>query len=348
MTNHPKLWPQNADSQIGNLGMGFTAIQISPVVHNIENDTIVGDAYHGYYQDDLYALNEHFGTADELLKLSDELHSRDMYLLVDVVVNNMAQAFDNTYPPPVDYALFDPFNSEDYFHTYCNVTEWSNQTNYQDCWLYPLGVALADLKTESDSVVSMFKTWIKELVSNYTIDGLRIDAAKHVNDAFLPTFVSESGVFALGEVLTGEVTDFCPYQSQGYLPGMPNYLDYYKIISSFNGGSMSDIDAIRSQTRESCNDTAALGSFIENHDMPRFASYNDDMALAKNALAYTMVTDGIPLGMCSFLTTLPNAASTCTDLTLPISLPRPRAALQWRCDPCQPRDHLVLGLQHLR
>lgn len=336
MTNHPKLWPQNADSQIGNLGMGFTAIQISPVVHNIENDTIVGDAYHGYYQDDLYALNEHFGTADELLKLSDELHSRDMYLLVDVVVNNMAQAFDNTYPPPVDYALFDPFNSEDYFHTYCNVTEWSNQTNYQDCWLYPLGVALADLKTESDSVVSMFKTWIKELVSNYTIDGLRIDAAKHVNDAFLPTFVSESGVFALGEVLTGEVTDFCPYQSQGYLPGMPNYLDYYKIISSFNGGSMSDIDAIRSQTRESCNDTAALGSFIENHDMPRFASYNDDMALAKNALAYTMVTDGIPLGMCSFLTTLPNAASTCTDLTLPISLPRPRAALQWRCDPCQP------------
>lgn len=280
--------------------MGFTAVQISPVVHNIENDTIVGDAYHGYYQDDLYALNEHFGTEDELKKLSDELHSRDMYLLVDVVVNNMAQAFDNTYPPPVDYSLFEPFDNEDYFHTYCNVTEWTNQTNYQDCWLYPLGVALADLKTEEDSVVTMFGTWIKELVANYTIDGLRIDAAKHVNDAFLPAFISEAGVFALGEVLTGEVDDFCPYQSNGYLSGMPNYLDYYKIIDAFNGGSMSDIDAIRSSTRDSCNDTSVLAPFIENHDMPRFASYNSDMALAKNAMAYTMVTDGIPLGMSSY------------------------------------------------
>ncbi|CAN8098403.1 unnamed protein product [Discula destructiva] len=274
--------------------MGFTAVQISPVIHNIENDTIVGDSYHGYWQDDLYALNEHFGTRAELLQLADELHSRDMYLMVDVVVNNMAQAFDNTYPPPVDYALIEPFDNKDYYHPYCNVTDWTNQTDYQDCWLYPLGVALADLRTEEDEIVTMFGSWIKELVSNFSIDGLRIDAAKHVNDDFLPKFVEASGVFALGEVLTGEVSDFCPYQSNGYLSGMPNYLDYYKIITAFNGGSMADIDAIRSQTRDACNDTMVLASFIENHDMPRFASYNSDMTIAKNALAYTIVTDGIP------------------------------------------------------
>lgn len=276
--------------------MGFTAVQISPVVHNIENDTSVGTAYHGYYQDDLYAVNEHFGTADELVSLSDELHSRDMYLLVDVVVNDMAQAFDNTYPPPVEYSKIEPFDDEDYYHTYCNVTEWTNQTNYQDCWLYPYGVALADLKTESDTVVKMFGTWIKELVANYTIDGLRIDAAKHVNDAFLPSFVTASGVFALGEVLTGEVSDFCPYQSKGYLPGMPNYLEYYPLISVFNGGSMTTLASMREEARGSCNDTLALGSFVENHDMPRFASYNDDMALAKNAMTYILLNDGIPLG----------------------------------------------------
>lgn len=277
--------------------MGFTALQISPVTHNIENDTIVGDAYHGYYQDDLYALNEHFGTREELIALADELHSRDMYLMVDVVVNNMAQAFDNTLPPPVDYSEFVPFNSVDYFHPYCNVTDWANATDYQECWLYPLGVALADLRTEDTKVVTAFGTWIKELVSNYTIDGLRIDAAKHVDNAFLPQFVSDSGVFALGEILTGEVPDFCPYQTNGLLPGMPNYLDYYKIITAFNGGDMNEIDAIRHDTRASCNDTALMASFIENHDMPRFASYNGDMALAKNAMAYTIVTDGIPQGM---------------------------------------------------
>lgn len=276
--------------------MGFTAVQISPVVHNIDNQTIVGEAYHGYWQDDLYALNPHFGTEDELLQLSTELHSRDMYLLVDVVVNNMAQAFNNTYPPPIDYAKIEPFNVESDYHSYCNVTDWSNQTDYQDCWLYPLGVALADLKTESETIIDTFGTWIKELVSNYSIDGLRIDAAKHVDDAFLPTFIAASGVFALGEVLTGEVEDFCPYQTNGYLDGMPNYLEYYKLIDAFNGGEMTEIDTIRTSARQSCNNTYVLGSFIENHDMPRFASYNSDMALAKNAMAYIILNDGIPLG----------------------------------------------------
>lgn len=276
--------------------MGFTAVQISPVVHNIENDTSVGEAYHGYYPDDLYAVNNHFGTADELVKLADELHNRDMYLLVDVVVNDMAQAFNNTIPPPVDYSMLKPFDKEEYYHPYCNVTEWTNSTNYQDCWLYPYGVALADLKTESDVVVDMFGTWIKELVANYSIDGLRIDAAKHVNDEFLSSFVEASGVFNLGEVLTGEVDDFCPYQTQGYLSGMPNYLEYYPIISVFNGGSMSTLADMREQARSACSDTLALGSFAENHDMPRFASYNDDMALAKNAMTYIILNDGIPLG----------------------------------------------------
>lgn len=275
--------------------MGFTAVQISPIVHNIENDTIVGDAYHGYYQDDLYSLNEKFGTEADLLKLVEALHSRGMFLMVDVVVNNMAQAFDNTLPPPVDYAEFVPFNKESYFHPYCNVTEWANMTNYQECWLYPLGVALADLKTEEPDVASMLNTWIAELVANYSIDGLRIDAAKHVNNAFLPTFTAAAGVFTFGEVLTGEVPDFCPYQANGYLNGMPNYLDYYKLISAFNGGDMNEIDLIRSATRDACNDTTVLAPFIENHDMPRFASYNSDIVLAKNALCYTLVGDGIPL-----------------------------------------------------
>ncbi|KAI3398232.1 hypothetical protein diail_9709 [Diaporthe ilicicola] len=275
--------------------MGFTAIQISPVVKNIEDDTAVGEAYHGYYSQDLYAINEHFGTADELKSLADELHSRDMYLLVDVVVNNMAQKFNNTIPPPVDYSVFEPFDNQDYFHPYCNVTEWTNATNYQDCWLYPYGVALADLKTEDTKVADMFGSWIKELVSNYSIDGLRIDAAKHVNPDFLPTFVSSSGVFALGEVLTGETADFCPYQTQGYLPGMPNYLEYYPIIDAFNDGSMTAIDVMRQSARDACNDTLALGSFVENHDMPRFAHYNADMAIAKNAMAYIILNDGMPL-----------------------------------------------------
>lgn len=279
-------------------GMGFDAIQISPVIKNEDKDTAVGQPYHGYWSQDLTQVNPKFGTEQDLKNLVDEMHKRDMFLMVDVVVNHMAQEFDNIVPPKVDYSLFNPFNDKKYFHPYCNVTEWDNATNYQDCWLYPYGIALADLKTESPDVVSLFTKWIKNLVSTYSIDGLRIDAAKHVNDAFLPAFVEASGVFALGEVLTGVTADMCRYQNKtkSLLPGMPNYLDYYPLNAAFNGGDFTTLGQIRSQAQDQCNDTLALGTFIENHDMPRFASQNDDMALAKNAMTYVIMNDGIPTG----------------------------------------------------
>lgn len=44
-----------------------------------------------------------------------------------------------------------------------------------------------------------------------------------------------------------------------------------------------------------CADTSLLGSFSENHDNPRFPSKNGDIALAKNVITFTMLTDGIPI-----------------------------------------------------
>ena len=47
--------------------------------------------------------------------------------------------------------------------------------------------------------------------------------------------------------------------------------------------------------KSDCADTTLLGSFMENHDQPRFASYTSDISLAKNAVAFTMLADGIPI-----------------------------------------------------
>jgi alpha-amylase len=77
---------------------------------------------------------------------------------------------------------------------------------------------------------------------------------------------------------------------------MPNYLEYYPLNDAFNGGSLVDLADMRNKAATSCNDTALLGSFLENHDMPRFANRNNDMAIAKNAMTYIMLTDGIPTG----------------------------------------------------
>lgn len=58
--------------------MGFDAIWISPITKNIEQRTEYGEAYHGYWQQDIYAVNPRFGTAGDLKALSQALHLRGM------------------------------------------------------------------------------------------------------------------------------------------------------------------------------------------------------------------------------------------------------------------------------
>jgi alpha-amylase len=81
---------------------------------------------------------------------------------------------------------------------------------------------------------------------------------------------------------------------------MPNYLEYYPIQTVFNGGSMWELATARTNAQAGCNDTTVLGTFAENHDVPRFAAAIPDMALAKNAMTYVVMNDGMPLGMSGF------------------------------------------------
>src|SRR5699024_11151187 len=69
--------------------MGFDAIMMSPIVKNIEERVSYGEAYHGYWVQDMYSLNPHFGTHQDLLDLSQAVHDRGMFLMMDIVINNM-------------------------------------------------------------------------------------------------------------------------------------------------------------------------------------------------------------------------------------------------------------------
>ncbi|KAG6897850.1 hypothetical protein C0992_010338 [Termitomyces sp. T32_za158] len=153
---------------------GFTAVWISPVNQNYEGPrTAYGDPYHGYWIANISKINDRFGTADDLKSLSAELHRRNMYLMVDVVVNNVMAT--STTP---DYSPYF-FNDESYYHPYCPIV-WGNTTSEQDCWLGDEKVALPDLDTRNTAVIERYGEWIQHLVQEYSIDGLRIDAAKFV------------------------------------------------------------------------------------------------------------------------------------------------------------------------
>ena len=195
--------------------LGFDAIWISPIVANVEGYSAYGEAYHGYWGQDIYKINPHFGSADDLVALSCALHARDMYLMVDVVVNHFGPA--NT---SASYASFNPLNQPSYFHPECLITDYNNQTDVEQCWLGDDKLALADVDTENPRIVNMFNRWIRSLVEDYGIDGIRIDTVKHVRKDFWPAFAASSGVYTIGEVFHGDTAYMADY-TRPYLAQSP-------------------------------------------------------------------------------------------------------------------------------
>ncbi|EGC43184.1 alpha-amylase [Histoplasma capsulatum var. duboisii H88] len=272
--------------------MGFTAIWITPVTKQFPERSGYGEAFHGYWQQDLYVVEPHLGSAADLRALSAALHERGMYLMVDVVANHMGYPGSSS---SVDYSRYVPFNNYIYFHPYCPITDYNNQPMVEHCWLGDDTVSLPDLNSERTDVQNIFNTWISALVSNYSIDGLRIDTAKHVRKPFWKEFNLAAGVYSMGEVYHGDPGYTCDYQK--YIDGLVNYPIYYPLIEAFKSpsGNMANLYNMINTVKDNCPDSTLIGTFSENHDTPRFANYTNDMSLAKSVLVFTILADGIPI-----------------------------------------------------
>ncbi len=72
--------------------LGVTAIWISPVVLNVEEDAGVS-GYHGYWTQSFVDVNPHFGDLAKLRELVDVMHDRDIKVILDIVVNHIGQLF---------------------------------------------------------------------------------------------------------------------------------------------------------------------------------------------------------------------------------------------------------------
>lgn len=55
-------------------------------------------------------------------------------LMVDVAVNAMGYLQSDKV---MDFSEYNPFNDQKYFHPYCNITDYANQTNSQQVY-FPL------------------------------------------------------------------------------------------------------------------------------------------------------------------------------------------------------------------
>jgi alpha-amylase len=148
--------------------MGFTAIWLTPIFKNEPG------GYHGYWIQDFYKVDPHFGTMEDLKTLVKEAHKRGMKVILDFVANHTG------YHHPW---LSDP-TKKDWFHEKKEIFDWSDQKQVENGWVY----GLPDLAQENPEVkrylIDAAKWWIKQT----DIDGYRLDTVRHVPKSFCQEF----------------------------------------------------------------------------------------------------------------------------------------------------------------
>ena len=256
-------------------GMGFNAIWISPIVENYAG------SYHGYHLTNLYNFNTNFGTEDDFKNLITQCHNRDIWVMVDVVANHVG-------PVGTDYSQVYPFNSADHYHDYCDITDWTNQWQIENCRLS----GLPDLKQENDWVTQTLLDWISNLISTYNIDGIRIDTIMEVPQWFWDKYRSSAGVFQIGEAFNGDISYVADYQN--HLDSVFNYPLYYTIQSSFCG-SFTNLEGYWFNSRPIYPAPQYVATFVENHDNPRFLNRCNDRSKFTNAAIFSLLWEGIPV-----------------------------------------------------
>lgn len=261
-------------------------------MQNFETLSQYGQAYHGYWTQNINDLNTNFGTAQDLTNLVTAAHALGMYVMVDVTVNSMAWPGSHT---DVDYTTFDsPFNTKSAYHQFCWI-DYTNTTSILECWLGDDNVALVDVATEQSGIRTAYNTWIGDLVSTYNLDGIRIDALKSVEIPFFPGFQKAAGVFAIGENYQADPTLCCEYQPS--VEALLNFPLYYGLFYAWNatGGGIQNLVNLMAENQGNCTDISVFGNFVENHDLPRYAGITTDQHQRLNAMAFTFVMDGIPI-----------------------------------------------------
>lgn len=125
-----------------------------------------------------------------------------MLLMVDVAPNHMGSGPVSQ----INYRDYIPWSDEYYFHTPDFDINYNNQTQIETFWIGGAdGIALPDVNTELPEVYTTLYLWIRQLIETYAIDGLRLDTVKHIRKTFWQGFCKASSVYAIGEVLDGDI-----------------------------------------------------------------------------------------------------------------------------------------------
>jgi glycosidase len=166
--------------------LGVTALWTTPVASNAG----MSDSYHGYAATDLYAVDSHFGTLDDYRKLSADLHSRRMKLIIDLVPNHIGVHHPWVDDPPAPNWLHGTraahpaiaYDFHQLIDPHAPPAAWRPIT---DGWFTD---GMPDLNQDNPLVAKYLIQNTLWWIETANLDGIRLDTFPYVSRSFWHSF----------------------------------------------------------------------------------------------------------------------------------------------------------------
>ena len=162
--------------------LGVDVIWLTPIYSSPQKDN-------GYDISDYYNISELYGTMEEFHKLLDEVHKRNMKLIMDIVVNHTSiehEWFKKSRSKESGYEDFyiwkDPVNGKEPNNWLSKFggTAWEYCEERKQYYLHLFDKSQADLNWENENlrkeIYKMINWWLKK-----GVDGFRLDVVNLIS-----------------------------------------------------------------------------------------------------------------------------------------------------------------------
>ena len=255
--------------------LGANCIWITPV--------FTCHSYHGYDSLDYHSVDPRFGGEGAFRRLIDEVHRRDMKILMDIVPNHVSsnhEWFRSALAGGPERDWFDIDGNGTY------QSFFSAQS---------MPKLMLDHPDARQAMINVAEYWITE----FGIDGYRIDHALGPSESFFAAMSERINEMAPEAWLFGEVTSMPSFNRRygGLLDGVTDFAFAYG-LREYLAGTIT-VEGLASLEREAIAthpaDEFSWVRFFDNHDMERgLTRWNDDPATLEQAIGALMALPGVP------------------------------------------------------
>lgn len=283
--------------------LGVTAVWVTPPYENLG-----AESYHGYHATDMYRVDPHWGSMEDLQALADALHKRGMKLVLDDVPNHVGplnpwvqdEPAPNWFHGTAEHHIAGETNFEALIDPHAPERD---RVGTLDGWFVD---SLPDMDTDDATVAQYLRQnavwWIEETGA----DALRIDTFPYVGREFWHDYMAELKTLYPRLTEVGEVSTTDPVINSSFAEGVTragvdtglytpfDYPTFWATQDVFvKSAAMSKLGDVLGQDSLYPHPDR-LVPFLDNHDRQRIAEQVPDASLRRVAFAYLLTTRGLP------------------------------------------------------